>query len=118
MSSRGVWCWVWKLVQGRWWVEHVPDGSKSDMAGVGIILKGLLIPPQDLKTQIEPGVFYLLNISYHLNMNAYFKTQLDDNNNNNKVGRLNNEKTEQDKHKGFKISKDPMGKRTTMCNVT
>lgn len=117
MSGRGVWYWVWKLVHGHWWGEHDPDWSKSDTAGVGIILKGLFIPPQNLKTQIEPGLFYLLNIFYHLNMNAYFKTQLDDNNNN-KEGRLNNEKTEQHNHKGFKISKDPLGKRTIMCNLT
>ena len=85
------------------------------MTRVGIILKGLFIPPQNLKTQIEEGLVYLPNISYHLNMSAYFKTQF--NYNNNQVDRLNNE-NRPDKHTEFKISKDPRGKRTAVHDLT
>lgn len=84
------------------------------MTRVGIILKGLFIPPQNLKTQIEKGLVYLPNIFYHLNMSAYFKTQFDYNN---QVDRLNNE-NRPDKHTEFKISKDPRGKRTAVRDLT
>ena len=85
------------------------------MTGVGIILKDLFIPPQNLKTQIEEDLVYLPKISYHLNMSAYFKTQF--NYNNNEVDRLNNE-NRPDKRTEFKISKDPRGKRTAVRDST
>ena len=78
------------LIPGCWWAGHVPDWAKLDMARVEIILKGLFVLPQNLKTQTEVGSVYLLNnIYYSLNMSAYSKTRFDDNN---KLGRLNNDK--------------------------
>lgn len=51
---------------------HHRLGQADDRSGN--YLKSLFIPPQNLKTQIEEGLVYLPNISYHLNMSAYFKT--------------------------------------------